>query len=503
MSGSQRSGTASARELRAQLRHWRRGRAEVSLGQVLSDAYVAVFSTVVLGAMGISALLETRAFAGIACTSPHCTAARAAAPALSVLGLVAACLWLCRLLGPMLVTPAVGSWLLAAPVDRRDLLRPRLLATFAASFVGAGLVASPLAVVAGLGPAAVVGTGVVAASCGSATVALCVLAQPVAGPRVGAANAVVAATLWCGLVLVVADPSGLVAGAAWPAWDGGATLAGSASVVVAVVLAVVADRTLPKLGRVHLAPGGSLAPSLSGALSGLDMALVHDILLARRWRLRSRVRPVRRMPRRLGTGAPALITRDLLRLRRAPVTVVALAASLVLPHLVTTLGGGRVTVLVGATTGFLAGTSLFPALRVLVRTPGLIRSFPQSATVLKAATMTVPGAVLVLWGVATAPALHASLDVGWGTAVAAGGSVGLLSVAAATWWLTAPLPDYQMPLVSSPAGGVPPALLLAATRGFDVVLLGALPLLVLPPLAGAATTALVAAGVVWWRLVHD
>ena len=48
-----------------------------------------------------------------------------------------------RLLGPMLVTPAVGTWLLTAPLDRTALVRGRLLGTsVVAALVGAGLAAT-------------------------------------------------------------------------------------------------------------------------------------------------------------------------------------------------------------------------------------------------------------------------------------------------------------------------------------------------------------------------
>ena len=67
---------ASTRSLRRQMRSWRRERADTTLYQQISDAYVWIFTTVVIGAMAISALIQTRVSIETGCTAATCQDAR-------------------------------------------------------------------------------------------------------------------------------------------------------------------------------------------------------------------------------------------------------------------------------------------------------------------------------------------------------------------------------------------------------------------------------------------
>ena len=49
---------AEVRALRSQIRTWRRGRVDTSLMEALSDAYVVVFSALVLGAMAVNVIIN-------------------------------------------------------------------------------------------------------------------------------------------------------------------------------------------------------------------------------------------------------------------------------------------------------------------------------------------------------------------------------------------------------------------------------------------------------------
>jgi hypothetical protein len=484
------------RELRSEIRRWRRGRADRRLVDVVSDAYIAVFSVVLLGAMGISVLIEVRAFAGESCATPACANARVAMPWLFALGLVGTCMGLSRLFGPVLVTPAVGSWLLPTPVDRAALLRPQLLVPFVFAFSVSGALAAAAATLGGFDAGAVASFAVATAATCSSAVALCAIGQTRFRQGVGRLATATALLLWCGLVALTADV-GPRLGAA-PAYGSSWVAAAAAAGAGAVALALAALSVLPSLGRAHLAPGGTLAPSLSGALAILDLALVYDVLLARRWRDRSRVSAVRRVP----PGVAALVWRDVVRIRRSPRPVLVLAACLVVPYLAATVGMGRATVLVAATTGFLSGIGLFPALRVVARTPGLVRSLPYARSIVYGACLAVPGLLVLGWGLALTVALREALDVPLPTAALVGVAVGVTAVAAVTSWLAGAPPDYQMPLISSPAGAVPPALILSAARGFDVVLVVVAPLLFAPTATGATVSLVVGCSVLWWLLAR-
>ena len=109
--------TSEARALRGQIREWRNGRAEIPLTEALGDAYIALFATVMLGAMGFNVVRQLRVEATAACTTAACGDARQILPWVFALGIIAVVLLVARLFGPSLASPAEGSWLLASPVD--------------------------------------------------------------------------------------------------------------------------------------------------------------------------------------------------------------------------------------------------------------------------------------------------------------------------------------------------------------------------------------------------
>jgi len=465
------------RELRQQIRVWRRGRADKRLVDALSDAYVAVFATAMLTSMAVSVVLNVRTVAGT-CTTTPCTDARAALPWLTGLALVAGALAVAGLFGPMLVSPAVGSWLLSTPVDRTALLRPRLAGTGAVAFALAAVVAAGVSALSGFPVEAIAAYGgCVGAACLLA-VGLAAVCQARRLRWLRLLTWVLAAAVWAGLVALALDAVPAAAAATGTGWE--------VALVVAAVLAVAtlvrAYADLARLGRDQLAPGGTLVPGLSGALAGLDFALVYDVLVERRWRARSTVRSVRGR----GVGGSALAWREVVRLRRSPGVLVVLFAALVLPYLGDSLGLGRADLLLAAATGFLASLGLFSSLRVLSRTPSLVRCLPLTPAAVRSACLSVPSAVLLVWALATEPALQSAAGLAATDAVPLAVAVGVTAVAAVVRWVSGRPPDYQLPLVTSPMGAVPTSLYVSAARGFDVLVLGSAPLLLAPTSTGAA-----------------
>ena len=112
------------------------------------------------------------------------------------------------------------------------------------------------------------------------------------------------------------------------------------------------------------------------------------------------------MVRGRGSGAGALVWREVVRLRRTPQVLVGLAAALVLPYLATALGLGHVMVVVVTLTGFVAGVGLFTSLRVLSRTASLLRCFPLPASPSGGLPRRARAWSLVLWSLAATPAVH-------------------------------------------------------------------------------------------------
>ncbi len=484
------------RELRRQVREWRRGRADTRLVDALGDAYIAAFAALMLGSMLVNVVLNVRTAVGSVCTSHACRDARDLLPWLTAVGVLTVCLATARLLGPMLVSPAIGSWLLPAPVSRRSLLRPRLAGTGLVALLLGGLLAAGAATLGRFDGSSVTAfAGSVGALC-LATVGAAVVAQARGGRGAQVVTWLLAAVVWVGLLGLAFNAAPPVApphaGPLWAAMLGGSWLLAGVAVWRALV-------DLRLLGRPQLTPGGSLLPSLSGALAGLDFALVYDVLVARRWRARSTVRSVAGR----GHGGRALVWRDVVRLRRSPQVLVVLAACLVVPYLSASVGLGRVVVLVATGTAWVAGLGLFSALRVVSRTPGLARCLPMTTAEAKAACLWVPGVVLLVWALGTVPALHTALRLSWADCVAAAVAVGIGATATTTRWMTGRPPNYQLPMVTSPIGAVPPSLYVAAIRGFDVLLLVTAPLLISPTATGAnisiGLSGLVVVVLVSWR----
>ena len=299
-----------------------------------------------------------------------------------------------RLLGPMLVSPAVGTWLLTAPLDRTVLVRGRLVGYVGSSppwsapgspRLGATLSAYPPDVIGWL------------------TVLAAVALRPAGrrrdrrpGPRGRApvrlldlgARRRSSGSAWCWSRATPCRPC-----CGCRPSPPSALAPSSSPACPPSCCSCVAYRSLRLIRRERLVSGGALLPGLSGALASLDLTLFYDILVARHWRSRSTVRVVRGR----GTGASALVWREVVRLRRTPQVLVGLAGALVLPYLATALGLGHVMVVVVTLTGFVAGVGLFTSLRVLSRTASLLRCFPLPAPAVRIACLGVPSAVLLVW----------------------------------------------------------------------------------------------------------
>jgi hypothetical protein len=298
---------------------------------------------------------------------------------------------------------------------------------------------------------------------------------------------------WMLLVALDAEPS---TSSGWLEGPGGWAAIGLVGAAGVLLLARAASRVASLL-RAQLVPGGSLLASLSGALAGLDFSLAYDVLVARRWRSAATVRPSTGGP----SGAWALVWRDVVRLRRSPGALAALGCSLLVPYVVLRLELDDAIVLASALAAFLSGLWSFSALRTTGRNPGLVRCFPMSLAAVRSATMAVPGTLLLVWSLALTPALGQALTDATPAAVllvalATGGS----ALAAIARWMLAPAPDYSMPLVASPTGAIPTGLIVSALRGFDVLALGVVPLLVSPTENGALVSLVLSGSVVSYLL---
>jgi hypothetical protein len=175
--------------------------------------------------------------------------------------------------------------------------------------------------------------------------------------------------------------------------------------------------------------------------------------------------------------------------------VVLLAGAVVLPYAAEAAGAGRIVLLLSAFAGFVAGLPLLAGLRVVTRTPSLLRAMPFPVSNTRLSTLVVPGAAMLLFGLATFPALHLALGVTSAAAFMLGVAVGGCALAGSVRWVTGRPPDYSKPLVSTPAGGVPTNLYGSVIRGFDILLLTSAPMLFSPTVNGAFFSLLLCFGV--------
>jgi hypothetical protein len=456
----------TAREVRAEIRDWRRGRAELSWGEALSDAYVTLFCVVMIAAMGGNVVLSLRRLADGSCVGA-CSEVRSAAPWLAALAVALLTLGLARLLGPVFSPPAANAWLLTTPVDRGALLRPGWVRTCALALAGAAGVLVVPAVLGGFDLA----SGALFVAAGSATALACVAIAALSQVREGRTarwlSWVVTAALWVGLGLASTHELGDL-----PAAPVGAGPALALVVVlVAVALAWRARVAVGTVSRRVLGHTENLSPSLGGALSSLDLGLMYDVLLARRWGRGAHVRT--------RTGGPlgwwALVHRDALRALRTPQPFVLLAGLLLVPYAAAEAGAGRAVVLATTLVGLLGGPAMCAGLRVVVRTQGLARMLPLRRQSLLLAHLVVPGAALMLFALATTWALLPTHppDEALPLAIACG----LSSLAATVRWVTGKPPNYAAAMLSTPAGGAPTGVFASVARGFDVWALTAFPLM--------------------------
>lgn len=469
----------TAREVRREVRAWRRGRADVRWIDVASDAYVALFGVLMVTAMAGNVVLALRRLADDACVGT-CAEARSAAPWLVALAVALVALAFARLLGPVSSPPAANGWLISTPVDRGALLRPGWARTCALAFAGAALLLVLPAALAGFDGVAASAYAVAGGAGALACVGTAALSQVHGSAAARWLTWVVAGLLWAGLGLaatqeldmvpgaVATDPAGLAVPVALPA------VLLPALVLLALALTWRTSAAMSGLSRRVLAQTEHLSPSLSGALSSLDLGLTYDVLLARRWGRDAQVRSRTGGPR----GWSALVHRDLLRARRTPQPHVALAGMVLVPYAAAEADVGRAVVLVTTLVGLACGPALCAGLRVVVRTQGLARMFPLGRRDLRLAHLVVPGTTLLLFGLATTWTLLPRHPAGEAATLAL--ACGLSSLAATVRWVTGKPPDYAAPLVSTPAGAVPTGVLGSALRGLDVWAVTALPLMLGP-----------------------
>ncbi|MEO7588961.1 MAG: DUF6297 family protein [Arachnia sp.] len=469
-------GQADERQLKLLMRDWRRGRADRNLLEALQDAYVMVFAVVLIGAMLISAIVQAQQSVS-GCETEQCLAARGLLPWAAVASVLAFTLVACRMFGPIVASAAEGFWLMDGPVDRRLLLTGRLVGALGAAF-GAGAVFGAL--VAALTGSAGVSIVVWAAAAGFGAFGLTAFAAA----EQGVERRWITTTLqWLVGAVAIGTLLALVGIAA--TWlpvepleqlsvDFAWIIAG-AGLLLGLVSMVLAWKRLRNIRRQRLTAGSSLIAGMQGAAFAMDFALVRDILVEDKAKRRGHVRATRGV----GLGLTALIMRDVQRLWRNPLPLVVWLATMVVPYAIQALGIAPLNPPISALVLMVALIGFCNSLRVLSRTKGLQRCFPYDPGKIKTATMVVPAALALLWGIGTAPAFIGVLGgvrVDAITGLTAALITALAGFLATIRWVSAKPADYGGPIVAIGVGALPPGMMFSVLRGIDMVALVTLPI---------------------------
>lgn len=453
-----------------------RTKAGASLGSVLNDAYYAVIMMAIgMGvALGVAGQLRSSlppqdaASLGEGISLPTVVAVCAVA----VLGAV---LSLAGRLGPVGAEGAEATWWLGLPVDRRGLLRPASLRipVLAALIGGVLLALLDGGLLADHGIGHVLRLGALAALCCAAVVLLAGLAQTVQFPRRSVA-------LIGDLVIALAPVLALVA--ALTGWRLSALPDLPEWALVLLALAVLAlgwvqDRRLDRIRGRNLRESGSVASQAAGAVVSLDSRELGRALsdaAARQRRRRSRRLRAVRGPK------SAIVVADLMVLVRSPRHLVQLVVSALVPVLVVitprlagALGVG-LAVLVSGYVGMLATAE---GARRAEMAPILDRLLPMSAQATRRTRLLVPALAMLLWSLVafTAVGLWHGDPAGW---IALGVASTPVWAGAALRGAFRPAPNWQGPLVSTPAGALPGGVLAVLARGPDVAVLGLIPVII-------------------------
>ena len=469
---------ASPRELKGLIKDWRAGRATRNVLQAMSDAYVAVFGAVMIGAMVVNVILKAQRTIA-QCTSAACLSARTILPWAAFAATVAIALAASRLFGPVLASAAEGFWLLDAPISRAQLLRSRLVGGVLAAFLGGAVVGGLVSALTGSGTVEVAVWAGATAFSAAASVAFAAAQQGIERHVLTRVATYVFGLLGAGALFSV-----VAVAAGWLSLDlsgdlgtelGLIVIAGSG--LVLAVSAVVAGLRLGQIRRARLLSGGALVSGVSGAFFALDIGLARDIVVERRAMERGHVKPRRGK----GLGLQAIIWREWQRLWRFPQPLLVLAGTIVIPYAADALGMSTLTPVLAALALFGAMIPLLGGLRVLTRTGGLARCLPFSLARIKLASIAVPAMLAGIWAVATTAAY---LGFGDGAeqrtvpdAFLVALATALAGLLAAVRWTQAKGVDFGAPMVASQAGAFPPGLVTNLFRGFDVCLLTTAPLL--------------------------
>lgn len=472
------------------MRRWTRlvhgSRRSTSVGELLSDAYTVLLTLAVAVAM-VGALARSQGLLRAA-APPSAGLDTGWISVLLAVAVLGAGTGILARTGPVSLGAARAAWWLPLPGERGSLLRPSLLVPTGVSG-GVGAVTGLLLALA-LDPALTLAHAVAAALAGlglGAAVALALVPLEASGRRRAASlggDLLLALVPVAALVLALAPPGPVAVSGAW--WPVGAALG------LAALAALAALRALPRVHDTELRERGAATVELQGASLTMDtraLGRALDTEPTRGRRRSARLRGVPRLVRLLGPGVVVAVA-DARLLLRSPRRVVQLGCGAALALLAPFAPSlpALVTALLVVAGAWLGALTTAQGARDAHAVPAVDALLPVSQRTVRLWRLAVPVLAMLVWTVPVFAVLgHAYADLtGWL-------ALGLL--AAPVWAGGAvrsayrPEADFSGPLIVTPMGAYPPGMATIANTGPDVVLLGAVPLLV-AVLVGAVTPVL-------------
>jgi hypothetical protein len=366
-----------------------------------------------------------------------------------LLGILAVSVRTLQTAGPLAASAAFRFWLLATPVRRRDLLRPRFVALLAAVSIVIGLVAVPIAHVAATGAlltTAFVGTGtiVAAAAVWAQASELADRGLRAVGHVFGAGSTVAFGSLATGIGRAgLNSVVGVSSATALPIL--------LSVVLIGLVCVVFAYRALDRIDLAARGRGQILWTAARAAANFLDVQLLTEFLAEQRARNIGYARPIGLGPR-LRRSRWRL---EWTRVRRRPGLLVRIGfAALVWWGCVPVLSGSALIAL-AVVLGYCVVLPMAATLRQLWARPTLRAMYAPHDRALVFASVGVCALTAIVWTAITLPGLpvFAMFVMPIGLTVATYRTV------------TRPPLDYSMPAVGTPIGDIPIDLIRQLARG--------------------------------------
>lgn len=360
-------------------------------------------------------------------------------------------------LGPIFLSAGYAAWWLPAPVDRRGLLRPRLMGVIAVALAAGALTGVPVSILAGGDHLTIVPSVALLAGLGTAAGA----ATQMRGRHI--------ARIGDALLPVAVLPFALAGFGAGP-WTGPVPgWAIGAGVVALCLVVVLADRGMEALSGADLRSRGMLAIGLQGAATSFDTRELGFLLGAgdtpRPRRGSRRLRAVR------STVSGIIVSEGLLFVRtRRHVVQFALGG------VIAAAGGSTWFMVVMLIAGALISSSaLAGAARSAYQAPVLDGIWPAGQRAVRWARLILPSTAMAIWTAVVLGFLVGVIDGWWIALGAASGPVFAAGMIRSAYRAPA---DWSAPLITTPDGqAIPPGAFSAVSKGMDVIVLCTLPLL--------------------------